>query len=62
MDEILNTKTSFLHFRISRIEGDVLREFASCLHLSISELVRLLVAKGLAELLREVGNDNATAG
>lgn len=54
--------TDHVNLRFTKPEGDSLRHLANKLGLSLSELIRLLVSKGLADLLREIGDaDGNTA-
>lgn len=53
--------TDHINLRFSAGEGGTLRQLANELDLSLSELIRLLVGKGLTEMLREVGHDNAAS-
>ena len=51
-----------VNFRVTHKEGAALRQLAKALGLSLSELVRLLLSRGLETIITPEGGTNANDG
>lgn len=59
MGKLPRSKNSFLHLRMASFEVAALRQLAAALGLTLSELIRLLIARGLEDVLRTERGKNA---
>ena len=61
MDKRILELTDHINVRMTDREGTALRQLAEALGLSLSELVRVLIARGLEGIMRPEGSTNAHA-